>query len=140
MVFSRSTIPSGVVEIERRKSSLVSDALTFGKVRDSILFPLKDLRKYMAQEFNIDSLAALARISLKPEEKAKLSQDLEKILGYVRELSKLDTQNTEPTTHPLPLENVFRVDEVKPSVVRDKVLEHAPKREGNFFKVPKVIG
>ena len=93
----------------------------------------------MTQEFNIDSLALLARISLKPEEKAKLSQDLEKILGYVKELSKLDIQNVEPTTHPLPLENVFRPDEVKPSLIRDKVLEHSPKREGSFFKVPKVI-
>ena len=93
----------------------------------------------MASEFNIDALAQLARISLKPEEKARLAGDLEKILGYVRELAKLDIQNVEPTTHVLPLENVFRPDETKPSAVRDQVLDHAPKREGNFFKVPKVI-
>ena len=93
----------------------------------------------MQEKFDIDALAALARIRLNPEEKAKLSHDLEKILGYVRELSALDTKNVEPTTHALPLENVFRPDEVKPSAIRDKVLEHAPKREGNFFKVPKVI-
>lgn len=93
----------------------------------------------MSQKFNIDQIAELARVSLKPEEKAKLSQDLEKILGYINELAKLETKDVEPTSHVLPLENVFRPDEVKPAAVRDAVLEHAPKREGNFFKVPKVI-
>ena len=93
----------------------------------------------MADKFDIDALAALARIRLKAEEKAKLSQDLEKILGYVNELAKLDVKNVEPTTHVLPIENVFRPDEVKPSGVCDQVLDHAPKREGSFFKVPKII-
>ncbi len=93
----------------------------------------------MSESFDIKALAALARIRLKPEEEAKLSKDLEKILGYVNELSKLDVTNVEPTTHALPLENVFRADVVKPSSVRNEVLEHAPKHEGNFFKVPKII-
>ncbi len=93
----------------------------------------------MAEPFDIEALAALARISLKAEEKAKLSKDLEKILGYVKELAELDIKHVEPTTHVLPMENVFRPDEVKSTVVRDKVLEHAPKREGSFFKVPKVV-
>ena len=93
----------------------------------------------MNESFNIEALAALARIRLKPEEKEKLSADLGKILGYVNELSKLDIKNVEPTTHVLPLQNVFRKDEIKISSVRDKALEHAPKREGSFFKVPKVI-
>lgn len=93
----------------------------------------------MTESFNIDSLAALARISLAPEEKAKLSRDLERIVGYVNELSSLDIKNVEPTTHVLPIENVFRADEAKPSKVRDQVLGHAPHRESNFFKVPKVI-
>ena len=93
----------------------------------------------MAKKFDIEKIAALARLSLEPEEKARLSQDLEKILGYVDELARLDLQNAQPTSHVLPIENVFRPDEAKPSRVREKVLEHAPKREGNFFKVPKVI-
>lgn len=94
----------------------------------------------MTEKFDIDKIAKLARISLKPEEKAKLAGDLEKILGHINELSKLDTKDVEPTSHVLPLENVFRDDVVKPSKVRDEVLDHAPKREGNFFKVPKIIG
>jgi len=94
----------------------------------------------MSQKFDIDSIAKLARVSLKPDEKVKLAGDLEKILGYIDELSKLDTKNVEPTSHVLPIENVFRDDVVKPSKVRDEVLDHAPKREGSFFKVPKIIG
>ena len=91
----------------------------------------------MADDFDIDSLAVLARIRLEPGEKERLSQDLEKILKYVNELSKLDLENVKPTTHALPMENVFREDLVKPSDIRENVLKHAPQREGNFFKVPR---
>ncbi len=90
-------------------------------------------------EFKIERIAELARLNLKPEEKAKLEKDLGAILGYVKNLDKLDTQNVEPTSHVLNLENVFRKDEVKVSGVRDEVLKHAPAAEGKFFKVPKVV-
>ena len=93
----------------------------------------------MVHGFNIDKIALLARLNLSGEEKSVLARDIEKILGYVGELSKLDTKNIEPTSHVLPMENVFREDERKASRVRDDVLAHAPEREGHFFKVPKVI-
>ena len=89
--------------------------------------------------FEIEQIAELARLSLKPEEKAKLKKDLESILAYVEELKKVPTDRVEPTSHVLNLENVYRPDEVHPSDIREEVLKHAPKREGNFFKVPKVI-
>lgn len=88
---------------------------------------------------NIDQVALLARIKLREDEKKSLSQDLEKILDYVKKLNELDTSQTPPTSHALALENVFRPDAVNPQHVRDEALEHAPDREGNFFKVPKVI-
>lgn len=93
----------------------------------------------MSERMNIDQVAELSRLKLKPEEREKLSKDLEAILSYVDQLQELDTKITEPTSHVLPLENVYRADEVKPSDVREEVLKHAPKREGSFFKVPKVI-
>ncbi len=93
----------------------------------------------MSEKMNIDQVAALSRLKLKSEEREKLSKDLEAILSYVDQLQELDTKNVEPTSHVLPLENVYRSDEVKPSNVHEDVLEHAPKREGSFFKVPKVI-
>ena len=89
--------------------------------------------------FDIGKVAELARLNLKPEEKKKLEKELSSILEYVEKLKALDTQNVEPTSHVLNLENVFREDEVKPAEVRDEALNHAPSREGKFFKVPKVV-
>ena len=89
--------------------------------------------------FEIEKIAELARLSLKPDEKKKLEKDLDSILAYVEKLKALDTTHVEPTSHVLNIENVFRPDEVKPANVRDRVLEHAPLREGKFFKVPKVV-
>ena len=89
--------------------------------------------------FEIEQIAELARLSLKPEEKAKLKKDLESILAYVEQLKTVPTDSVEPTSHVLNLENVFRPDEVKPSAIREDVLKHAPHREGSFFKVPKII-
>ena len=90
-------------------------------------------------KIEIEKIAELARLNLKPAEKKKLSGDLDAILDYVRKLESVNTQNVEPTSHVLNLENVFRKDEVKVSQVRDEALNHAPAREGKFFKVPKVI-
>ena len=89
--------------------------------------------------FNIDKIADLARLSLKPEEKTKIAGQLSAILDYVKNLDALDTKNVEPTSHVLNMENVFREDEAKSANVRDKVLEHAPGKDGKFFKVPKTV-
>ena len=89
--------------------------------------------------FQIEQIAELARLSLKPEEKEKLKKDLEAILAYVEQLKSVPTDSVEPTSHVLNLENVYRSDKVRPSDVREDVLKHAPRREGNFFKVPKII-
>ena len=89
--------------------------------------------------FQIEQIAELARLSLKPQEKAKLQKDLESILAYVEQLKQVPTDHVEPTSHVLNLENVIREDKVHPSDVREDVLKQAPQREGNFFKVPKVI-
>ena len=93
----------------------------------------------MSQKINIDQIAELARLSLKPDERAKLSKDLEKILAYVDQLQELKTDTILPTSHVLPIENVFRKDSVKPSQIREAVLKCAPKSDGKFFKVPKII-
>jgi aspartyl-tRNA(Asn)/glutamyl-tRNA(Gln) amidotransferase subunit C len=90
-------------------------------------------------EINIEKVAELARLNLKPEEKQKLEKDLGAILDYVKKLDKLDTKNVEPTSHVLNMENVFRVDEAKPSNAAEKVLPYAPNSDGLFFKVPKIV-
>ena len=93
----------------------------------------------MSRRIDIDQVAELSRLSLKPEERAKLAKDLEKILAYVDQLQELKTDSIEPTSHPLAIENVFREDEVIPCDIREAVLKCAPKREENYFKVPKII-
>ena len=90
-------------------------------------------------DFKIEKVAELARLNLKPEEKAKLEKEREAILQYVQSLSKIDTSKVDATSHVLNLENVYRKDEVKSSQVRDEALQHAPLSEGKFFKVPKVV-
>ena len=89
--------------------------------------------------FDIEKIAELARLNLKSEEKKKLEKDLESILAYVEKLKTLDTSKVEPTSHVLNIENVFRKDEVKPADIRDQALQHAPLRDGKFFRVPKVV-
>ena len=93
----------------------------------------------MSQKINLEQIAELARLNLKPAERERIAKDLESILAYVDQLQELDTKKVEPTSHVLPLQNVFRKDEAKPVRISEAVLSHAPKREGKFFKVPKVI-
>ena len=93
----------------------------------------------MSQKIKIDQIAELARLNLKPEERVRLSKNLEEILAYVDQLQEVKTEGIEPTSHVLSIENVFRKDRVKPSEISEGVLKHAPKHEGKFFKVPKVI-
>ncbi|HNV86023.1 MAG TPA: Asp-tRNA(Asn)/Glu-tRNA(Gln) amidotransferase subunit GatC [Candidatus Omnitrophota bacterium] len=90
-------------------------------------------------KMDIDRIAALARIKLKAEEKEKLAADLGNILSYVEKLSSLDTENVPPTSHVLAIENVFRKDVQTPQRIIEEVLAKAPEREGDFFKVPKVV-
>lgn len=87
----------------------------------------------------VEYVAHLARIELKPEELEKLSGQLQDIINFIDNLKKLDVNNVNPTSHILPLENVFREDTARESLPVDKVLMNAPCRKGNFFAVPKVI-
>ena len=89
--------------------------------------------------FDIQKIAELARLHLKPDEKSKLEKDLNAILTYVEQLKELNTEGVEPTSHVLNLEKVYRADEAVLSTVRDKALKHAPQAEGSFFKVPKTV-
>ncbi len=88
---------------------------------------------------DVEHVAALARLSFSEEEKGKLVSHLNDILQYMEHLNRLDTSGVEPLSHVIELNNVFRQDEVRPSVPRDEALKNAPSRTEHFFKVPKVI-
>ncbi len=91
------------------------------------------------KEDQIRYVAKLAHLSLTEEEINLYAHQLNDILGYMAELAKVNVETIEPTFHPLPIHNVFREDERKPSLPIDKVLTNAPDKESSFFKVPRVL-
>lgn len=88
---------------------------------------------------DVQYIASLSRIHLQGDEIERLTKDLENILHYVHKLEKLDVRAVAPTSHVLPLANVYREDEVKPSLPQAEVMKVAVAPHNGFFKVPKVI-
>lgn len=89
---------------------------------------------------DVEYVARLARLRLTDSEKEQFTGQLEKILGYIGQLNKLDTKDVPPTSHVLSIKNIWREDDLNPcsQEIRDALLKNAPEREGNFFKVKKV--
>ena len=87
----------------------------------------------------VREIAALARLRLDDEEVARMTQDLDAILGYVAALRELDTESVEPMTHAVPFDCPLRDDEARAPLPADEVLANAPRREGTFFQVPRVV-
>jgi aspartyl-tRNA(Asn)/glutamyl-tRNA(Gln) amidotransferase subunit C len=90
-------------------------------------------------KMDIEKVARLARLELSEEEKLTFGNQLEQILTYMEQLNRLDTSGVEPTSHAIPIYNVFREDEVKPSLPQEEVLAIAPDEEDGHFKVPRII-
>ncbi len=84
-------------------------------------------------------IASLSRIHLEDDEVDRLTKTLGEILQYIEILKKIDINNVKPTTHVLPLKNVFRKDKVKPSLKEEDVLKIAVDQAQGSFKVPQVI-
>ena len=74
------------------------------------------------------------------DEVEHLTLELAGILSHARDIEALDLTDVMPTAHPLPLSNVLRADEVRPSLDRDEVLEQAPEVEDRRFRVPRILG
>jgi aspartyl-tRNA(Asn)/glutamyl-tRNA(Gln) amidotransferase subunit C len=87
----------------------------------------------------VEHVARLARLALSEEEKARMGEELSSILAYIDQLRELDTSDVEPTSHAIPMVNVMREDEVRPSYPVDAMLQNAPEREGDLVRVPKII-
>lgn len=93
----------------------------------------------MINEKDVQYIASLARIHLDEAESKALTTDLEKILGYVSKLESLDLKDAAPTSHAIAIKNVFRDDEVRPSLDQKTALANAPEQLQGSFKVPQVI-
>ncbi len=87
----------------------------------------------------VEHIARLAKLEFTQEEKERFTRELNRILEYVEKLNELDTSNVEPLSHTTEITNVMRGDRVTGSLPLEEVLKNAPSRQGNFFKVPKVV-
>ncbi|HHY46109.1 MAG TPA: Asp-tRNA(Asn)/Glu-tRNA(Gln) amidotransferase subunit GatC [Firmicutes bacterium] len=88
---------------------------------------------------DVEHVANLARLELDEGEKESFTRQLASIIEYADKLKQLDTDQVSPTAHPMPLRNVFREDEVRPSLPVEEALKNAPDRSGSFFKVPRIM-
>ncbi len=85
-------------------------------------------------------LARLARIAMSDGELDHLAGQLDVILDAVARVQEVAGDDVPPTSHPLPLTNVFRPDQVRPSLPREDVLAGAPAAEEDRFRVPRILG
>jgi aspartyl-tRNA(Asn)/glutamyl-tRNA(Gln) amidotransferase subunit C len=92
-----------------------------------------------SDSIDVRYVARLARIALTDEEVDRFSEQLGDLLHHVDALSELDTNIVAATAQVVESRNVMRSDERRPSLDREMVLEQAPRRQGNFFRVPRII-
>jgi aspartyl-tRNA(Asn)/glutamyl-tRNA(Gln) amidotransferase subunit C len=90
-------------------------------------------------EAQVRKVAKLSRLDLTDTEIKEFTGQLEAILEYVDKMNQLDTEGVEPLAHCLPISNCLREDTVTDSLGADAILANAPQRDGNFFKVPKIL-
>jgi aspartyl-tRNA(Asn)/glutamyl-tRNA(Gln) amidotransferase subunit C len=97
-------------------------------------------RESKTDGLDVRYVADLARIELTDEEVARFETELDDIIEYVQKLGELDVEGIEPTAHAMPLSNVMREDDPRPSMDREAMLRNAPATlEDAFVRVPVVI-
>ncbi len=87
----------------------------------------------------VRQVALVARLDLSPREEAELVVHFEKVLTYMDKLNMLATAGVEPTAHAVAVPSPLREDRVTNMAAVEAMLQNAPAREANFFKVPKII-
>jgi aspartyl-tRNA(Asn)/glutamyl-tRNA(Gln) amidotransferase subunit C len=88
---------------------------------------------------DVEHVARLARLDLSQAEKERMRRELDGILAYIDKLRALDTTGVEPTSHAVPVTSVMRDDLEQPSLPREEMLANAPDRQGDLFRVPRII-
>ena len=91
------------------------------------------------EHIDVAYVAQLARLQLTEEEQALYQRQLNQILGYVDELKSVNVDGVKPMAHPIPMSNVFRVDEERESLDRELALSNAPSVRNHQFVVPKIV-
>ncbi len=90
-------------------------------------------------EKDVRYMAGLARLQLSEEEVKSFAGDMNDILGYMDQLSEVDTESVEPLEHVIELDSRFRKDEAKEPLSHEEALKNAPDADSDYFRVPKVI-
>ena len=88
---------------------------------------------------DVEYVASLAQLSRDDEAKQRLLKEMGDVLAYVDKLNELDTDGIEPMMHVLDISNVYREDVVTGSLDREAALRNAPKTDGAYFLVPRIL-
>ena len=94
----------------------------------------------MIDRDQVRKVARLARLEISSDEEVQLASQMNDILAYFEQLSELDVAEVPPTARAIDASNVTRPDQLQPYGEREALLEAAPDQEGNFFKVPQILG
>ncbi len=89
---------------------------------------------------DVEKVALLARLRLSDAELETMTGQLVQIVGYVDQLSEVDTTDVAPMAHAVEVTNVFAEDRVEPSLTREQALANAPRQNGRGYLVPAVLG
>jgi aspartyl-tRNA(Asn)/glutamyl-tRNA(Gln) amidotransferase subunit C len=93
----------------------------------------------MPVEIDIEHVARLARLDLTEEEKARLKEQLGAILEHAARVGEVATADVRPTAWAIPRANVYRADELRPSLPHEDAMANAPDQEDGRFKVPRIV-
>lgn len=91
------------------------------------------------EDKSVDRIAELSRLEFDAASKEEIKQDLNRILGFIDKLEELDTSNTEPLIFMSEEINVLREDEDKSTITQVEALKNAPRKDSDYFRVPKVL-
>jgi len=88
----------------------------------------------------VKNVARLSRLYFSDEDAVKYGQQMSQIIAYIAQLNEVDTSSIQPTSYVLPsMKNVFREDNIRQSLPVEEALNNAPDKQGDFFRVPRVI-
>ncbi|MBL1280003.1 MAG: Asp-tRNA(Asn)/Glu-tRNA(Gln) amidotransferase subunit GatC [Fluviicola sp.] len=91
------------------------------------------------EESTIDHIAHLARLEFEGDKKVEIGEDLERIISFMDKLQEVDTENVEPLVFMTNEINRLREDVAKVTVTQEQALKNAPKRDSDYFRIPKVL-
>ncbi|MHA1145742.1 MAG: Asp-tRNA(Asn)/Glu-tRNA(Gln) amidotransferase subunit GatC [Candidatus Helarchaeota archaeon] len=99
--------------------------------------PKEKSQKFITPE-DVTHISKLCRLKLTEKEVDQFTTQFNDILAFFKKLDDIDTSNTPPMFHVMDVENVFRKDEVKPSLSEEGIFRNVSKREGRFIKAPRM--